>query len=65
MKTWLISDIDCENFEKRVNRLVTEGWEIVPESLRVSVSTTSNAWDAVAQTRRTLAIVLKKELNNE
>lgn len=61
MKTKVITSVCPARFQHQVNELTAEGWEIIPDTLQVGVSSTSNAWRAEAQTARVFGVVLKKE----
>lgn len=61
MKTKVITSVCASSFQQQVNELTAEGWEIIPDTLQVGVSTTSNAWKAEAQNARVFGVVLKRE----
>lgn len=61
MKTKVITNGCAYLFQQQVNQLTEEGWEIIPNTLQVGVSTTSNAWKAEAQNARVFGVVLKRE----
>ena len=59
--TYIIASNYAEDFNNRVNTLTAKGWQIIPESLKIAIATTSNAWSSDAQTERSFVAILKFE----
>jgi len=59
MKQKILVDSCPQYFEDKVNKHLEMGWRIKDGTLQTSVSTTSNAWDPVAQPSRVFAIIVE------
>ena len=57
----VITASNPHDFETRVNALLKDGWRVVPESLRASVSSAYNEqWGGRIETRHLLVALVEK-----
>ena len=56
----VVTDINSCDFDQRVNQLTKDGWKIIPESLKISVSSTSD-WNYGPRKYHSFGVVLEKE----
>ena len=59
-QTKIVTDTDSDSFNERVDKLTVQGWKIIPDTLKIAVSTSSN-WNYGHRTARSFAVILEKE----